>query len=298
MHGGPSHVDTFDYRPELQKRSGQRLPFAPAKNLDPAATSQAKLMGSPWKFRQHGESGLWVSELFPEVAKRADDLCVIRSVHSKGQSHGQAVCMLHTGTDNFVRPSVGAWVSYGLGTENRDLPAFVSISPSASHGGPRTMGRPFSLPRIRPRRSAGTESSPRTPRSSSSSPRRPIPCRTRKLELLQQINGEHFQRTGYAPIEGMIRSMEMAFRMQSVAPPVIDISQEPEHVRQLYGIGEKANRQLRPPVSVGPPFCRSGSALHSGVDPERLGPAQQSPAQATRRIRSRSTSRSPACSPT
>ena len=143
MHGGPSHVDTFDYRPELQKRSGERLPFAPAKNLDPTATRQAKLLGSPWKFRQHGRSGLWVSELFPETARHIDDLCVIRSVQSRGQSHGQAVCMLHTGTDNFVRPSVGAWVSYGLSTTNRDLPTFVSISPSASHGGPRNYGPAF-----------------------------------------------------------------------------------------------------------------------------------------------------------
>ncbi|HVX62271.1 MAG TPA: DUF1501 domain-containing protein [Pirellulales bacterium] len=239
MHGGPSHVDTFDYRPELQKRSGQRLPFAPAKNLDPAATSQAKLMGSPWKFRQHGESGLWVSELFPEVAKRADDLCVIRSVHSKGQSHGQAVCMLHTGTDNFVRPSVGAWVSYGLGTENRDLPAFVSISPSASHGGPRNYGPAF-LPAAHQATTIGRNGKLAEDASFDFlASKSADSVQARKLELLQQINGEHFQRTGYAPIEGMIRSMEMAFRMQSSAPPVIDISNEPEHVRQLYGIGEK-----------------------------------------------------------
>ena len=143
MHGGPSHVDTFDYKPELQRRGGQKLPFAPAKNLDPAATSQAKLMASPWGFQQHGQSGLWVSDLFPEVAKHVDDLCVIRSMQSTGQSHGQAVCMLHTGADNFVRPSVGSWVSYGLGSENADLPGFVSISPSASHGGPRNYGPAF-----------------------------------------------------------------------------------------------------------------------------------------------------------
>ena len=143
MHGGVSHVDTFDYKPELQARDGERLPFAPAKNLDPTASGKAKLMGSPWKFEQHGDSGLWCSDLFPNVAKHMDDLCVVRSVQSKGQSHGQAVCMLHTGTDNFIRPSVGSWVSYGLGTENEDLPGFVSISPSATHGGPRNYGSAF-----------------------------------------------------------------------------------------------------------------------------------------------------------
>eukprot|EP01031_Cornospumella_fuschlensis_P005763 gene5763-7156_t len=143
MHGGPSQVDTFDYKPRLQADDGKRLPFAPAKNLAPSSTSQAKLLGSPWKFSQHGESGLWGSDLFPEVSRHLDDLCVIRSMQSKGQSHGQAVCMMHTGADNFVRPSMGAWVSYGLGTENADLPAFVSISPSATHGGPRNYGSAF-----------------------------------------------------------------------------------------------------------------------------------------------------------
>ena len=136
MHGGPSQVDTFDYKPMLQQMDGKKLPFAPAKNLDPSATAQAKLLGSPWKFQQHGEAGLWGSDLFPEVSKRLDDLCVIRSMQSKGQSHGQAVCMIHTGSDNFVRPSMGSWISYGLGTDNADLPAFVSISPPASRAEP------------------------------------------------------------------------------------------------------------------------------------------------------------------
>ena len=117
MHGGPSQVDTFDYKPELKRRNGQKLPFAPAKNLDPTATSQAKLMQSPWGFNQYGESGLWVSDLFPEVARHADDLCVIRSMQSTGQSHGQAVCMLHTGADNFVRPLADSWLSQGRGSQ-------------------------------------------------------------------------------------------------------------------------------------------------------------------------------------
>ena len=121
MHGGPSQVDTFDPKPERQ----------------------AKLFGSPWKFKQYGQSGLPVSELFPNVAQHVDDLCVVRSMQSKGQSHGQAVCMAHTGTDNFVRPSVGAWVNYGLGEINSNLPGFISISPSASHGGPRNYGPAF-----------------------------------------------------------------------------------------------------------------------------------------------------------
>ncbi len=240
MHGGPSQVDSFDFKPELQARTGERLPFAPAKNLDPTASSKAKLLGSPWKFARHGESGLWVSELFPHVAKRIDDICVIRSMQSKGQSHGQAVCMLHTGTDNFVRPSAGAWVSYGLGASNRNLPAYVSISPSASHGGPRNYGPAF-LPAEHQATTIG-----RNGKLAEGASFRFIESKAgaglqaRKLALLQQMNREHFERTRHAPVEGMIQSMELAFRMQSAAPPVIDMSGEPQHIRDLYGIGEKA----------------------------------------------------------
>ncbi|MCB1062385.1 MAG: DUF1501 domain-containing protein [Verrucomicrobiae bacterium] len=239
MHGGPSHVDTFDYKPELQARDGQVLPFAPAKNLDPSATSKAKLLGSPWKFSQHGNSGLWISELFPHVAKHADDLCVIRSMQSKGQSHGQAVCMLHTGTDNFVRPSMGAWVSYGLGEENKNLPAFISISPSASHGGPRNYGSAF-LPAEFQGTTIGRSgklaegSSFRFLKSTADDS-----LQSSKLAFLQSMNRQHLERTHNPAVEGMIQSMELAFRMQSAAPSVIDTSDEPQHIRDLYGIDQK-----------------------------------------------------------
>ena len=124
MHGGPSHVDTFDYKPKLTKDHGKELPFEAAMNI----SAVPKLMKSPWKFSRHGECGQWVSELLPNIAKHVDDMCIVRSMHSRGQSHGQAVCMLHTGTDNLVRPSVGAWISYGLGSDNADLPLMkVSI---------------------------------------------------------------------------------------------------------------------------------------------------------------------------
>jgi hypothetical protein len=240
MHGGPSQVDTFDYKPELQRRDGERLPFAPAKNLDPTSARQAKLLGSPWEFKQHGQSGLWGSALFPEVSKQLDDICVIRSMQSKGQSHGQAVCMLHTGTDNFVRPSVGSWVSYGLGSENANLPGFISIGAPARHGGPRNYGPAF-LPAAHQATTIGRDgkldpdASFRFLQAKSESA-----IQSRKLGFLQQMNRDHFERTQYAPVEGMIKSMEMAFRMQSAAPPVIDMDEEPEYIKQLYGIGTEA----------------------------------------------------------
>lgn len=239
MQGGPSQVDTFDYKPRLQAEDGRRLPFAAAKNLDPSSASQVKLMGSPWKFRQHGESGLWGSELFPEVNRHLDDICVIRSMQSKGQSHGQAVCMIHTGADNFVRPSIGAWVSYGLGTENADLPAFVSISPPATHGGPRNYGAAF-LPAAHQGVTVG-----RSGKLAKDATFRFLDAggdaaaQQRKMSLLQAMNREHLERTRHAPIEGMIQSMELAFRMQREAPGVMDLSGEPRHILDLYGIGRE-----------------------------------------------------------
>ncbi|MGB0582577.1 MAG: DUF1501 domain-containing protein [Limisphaerales bacterium] len=239
MHGGPSQVDTFDYKEELQTRNGERLPFAPAKNLDPTATRQAKLLGSPWSFQRHGQSGLWCSELFPHVARRMDDICVVRSMQSKGQSHGQAVCMLHTGTDNFIRPSVGSWVSYGLGRENDNLPTFVSISPSASHGGPRNYGPAF-LPAEHQATTIGANGKlDKKANFQFLQSGTTADLQQRKLNLLRSMNEDHLRRTKHAPIEGVIKSMELAFRMQSAAPSVIDTSDEPDHIRDLYGIGTK-----------------------------------------------------------
>ena len=239
MHGGPSQVDTFDPKTELTKRSGEVLPFAPAKNLDPTATRQAKLLGSPWKFSQHGQSGLPISELFPNVARHADDLCVVRSMQSKGQSHGQAVCMMHTGTDNFVRPSVGAWVSYGLGEENSNLPAFISVSPSASHGGPRNYGPAF-LPAKHQATTIGANGKlEKNANFRFLDSKTDAGLQARKLAFLQEMNREHLKRTQHAPIEGVIESMEMAFKMQSAAPSVIDTRDEPDHIKSMYGIGTK-----------------------------------------------------------
>jgi hypothetical protein len=144
MHGGPSQVDTFDYKPRLQQADGQDLPFAPAPLVE--KSTGRKLMASPFKFAQHGESGLWVSELFPEVAKHADDLCMIHSMHTEGQSHGQAVLQLHTGAQILTRPSMGAWVVYGLGTENQNLPGFVTICPAPRRPSPAPRSATLLMP--------------------------------------------------------------------------------------------------------------------------------------------------------
>src|SRR5215510_9020215 len=146
MHGGPSQTDTFDYKPRLNRESGQSCPF-PLPNAFGNEKDKNKkiplLLGSPWQFRQRWQSGLWVSDLLPETASCADDLCVIRSVHTEGQAHGEATLRMHTGASNLVRPSVGSWVTYGLGSENQNLPGFVTISPLRAHGGAQNYGNAF-----------------------------------------------------------------------------------------------------------------------------------------------------------
>lgn len=236
MHGGPSHVDTFDYKPRLQKDDGKPLPFEAAPNI----SAKPVLMKSPWKFKQHGESGLWCSELFPEISKQIDKLCVIKSMHTRGQSHGQAVCMLHTGTDNFVRPSVGAWVSYGLSSENENLPAFVSIAAPTAHGGPRNYGSAF-LPASHQatvigrggKYGKGTIADLKSPQLNDLQ-------QQEQVDLIQSLNRQHLKAAGNdRQIEGAIASFELAFRMQSTAPEVLDISGETPGMQASYGIGEK-----------------------------------------------------------
>src|SRR5438045_2503213 len=144
MHGGPSQVDTFDPKPLLKRHHGQ--PY-PGQKPRVQFASTGNLLQSPWAFRPGGESGIQVSDLFPEVRKRADDLCVIRSIHADNSAHGGALLQLHTGSDTFVRPSVGSWVTYGLGTENRDLPGFVTICPTLTHGGVNNYSSAF-LPAV------------------------------------------------------------------------------------------------------------------------------------------------------
>lgn len=237
MHGGPSQVDTFDFKPKLSADDGRTLPFQAASNID----AVPKLMKSPWKFSRHGESGGWVSELLPHMARHMDELCIVRSMHSRGQSHGQAVSMMHTGSDSLVRPSVGAWVSYGLSTDNLDLPAFVSISPASGHGGPRNYGSAF-LPAAHQATVIGHSGKLGDARIAHlGNDRLSAEEQTAQLQLLRSINQEHMARAGRdEQIQGAIESFELAFRMQSAAPDVLDISREPDHIRQLYGIGNKS----------------------------------------------------------
>lgn len=255
MHGGPSQVDTFDFKPKLQTDDGRELPFKAASNID----AVPKLMKSPWRFSRHGESGGWVSELLPNMAKHIDDLCVIRSMHSRGQSHGQAVSMMHTGTDNLVRPSIGAWVSYGLGSENRDLPSFVSISPASGHGGPRNYGCAF-LPAAHQATVIGNSGKLGDAKIAwLGNEELSATEQSAQLKLLQQINRDQLQRAGRDDqIRGAIESFDLAFRMQSAAPDVLNLSGEPEHLQQAYGIGTKETDNFGRQCLLARRLCEAG----------------------------------------
>jgi len=242
MHGGPSQTDTFDYKPRLNRESGQPCPFEPPTAFgNDKAKKVPPLLGSPWEFRQRGASGLWVSELLPEIATCADDLCVIRSMHTEGQAHGEATLRMHTGASNLVRPSVGSWVAYGLGSENESLPGFVTICPPRAHGGVQNYSSAF-LPAAYQGTAIGAVDVPITQaeipflKNDALSPSR----QRRQLDLIQRLNREHLTRAGHDPnIEGLIGSFELAFRMQSEAPDLMKVDDESPATKALYGIGEK-----------------------------------------------------------
>ena len=238
MHGGVSHVDTFDPKPKLAEMNGKPLPIAKPK-FEFGATGN--LLASPWKFKKHGQCGTEVSELFPHIGSMMDDICVIRSMNGGNEvSHGPALLRLNTGDGLFNRPSLGAWSLYGLGTENRDLPGFVSFSPSIYHGGAQNYGSAF-LPASFQGTRVGDGSTPFGRATlANTAPADDIELQRLQLDLLGKSNQTHLSRTGTdARLEARIATFELAFRMQATAPKVFDLSAEPAKVRSLYGIGEE-----------------------------------------------------------
>jgi hypothetical protein len=242
MEGAPSHVDTFDYKPQLPSFDGKSMP---------QGRGFAKVLASPWSFAQHGESGLWISELFPELAKQADKLCLLRGMHTDVPAHAQAFLQLHTGLFQFKRPSLGAWTLYGLGSENENLPGFVTISPPIQNGGPANYGSAF-LPAVYQgtpirtgfggfggglarRGGGGGEATVSNLRGPSTPDQQ-----RRQLDFLQSLNHETLQREpGNEEVEAAIESFELAFRMQKDLPKILDLSNETATINALYGIGDQ-----------------------------------------------------------
>lgn len=239
MEGGPSHLDTFDRKPLLNQLAGQSLPASFKTPLTAAGEGKSPLLVSPRNWQQHGQGGLWISDWFPQVAQHADDLAVIRSCASSGINHAGGVCSMNTGSIFGGRPSLGAWASYGLGTENQNLPAFVVIKDSGSTvvNGVRNWGSGF-MPAVY----QGVEfKSNGTPVKYLANPKGVDRQRQRdKLDLLATLNRDfNAGRESNTELEARIQSYELAYQMQAEAPGAVDLSRETESTRKLYGLDHK-----------------------------------------------------------
>ncbi|MBD3672797.1 MAG: DUF1501 domain-containing protein [Planctomycetaceae bacterium] len=230
MRGGPSHMETFEYKPKLNSMDGQ-----------PAKSKKRKLVGTRWNWSQRGESGLWVSDLVKHQAQHADDLCVLSGMHTDIANHTPAMLYLHTGSFAFTRPSMGAWMMYGLGTENQNLPGFISISPPLINGGTKNYGSAF-LPAVYQGTAVGDIKTPvKNARIGNiANPRLSANLQRKQLDLVQSLNERVAQQDpADSQIDGVIESYELAFRMQSELPEVMDLSQETQSTLEMYGIGDK-----------------------------------------------------------
>jgi hypothetical protein len=243
MHGGPSHIDTFDHKPLLSRDNGKPLPFDKPR-VQFAKTGN--LLRSPWSFAQHGQSGAWISELFPRLATQADQLSFIKSIHGSNEAHGGALLKIHTGSDTFVRPSMGAWISYGLGSENPDLPSFITINPTLGHGGVQNFGSAF-LPPIHQATRIGArgQSMKNVSIANLSGAQAKRRLQEAQLALIRQQNESQINRLGFNPdLTARTDSFDLAYRMQSVAPALLDLDQESEATRELYGISESTTENF------------------------------------------------------
>ncbi len=229
MSGGPSHVDTFDYKPRLITDDGK-----------PGSRPGSVWLAPKAEFKQRGKSGLWISDFFPNVAQHADDLALIRSMQTEVPAHPQAFLRMHTGSSQFVRPSLGAWATYGLGTENENLPGFITIAPPNNVGGAQNFGSSF-LPAIYQgtRIGSGNRFGQQALVKNLQPPGTPQAQRL-ELDLIQSLNREAQQRDPQnAALEGVIESYELAFKMQSQMPAVLDIAKESDATKKLYGVGDR-----------------------------------------------------------
>jgi hypothetical protein len=243
MHGGPSHVDTFDYKPLLIRDHGKPLPFEKPR-IQFAKTSN--LRKSPWEFRPYGQSGTMVSDLFPKVGAMVDDLCLLKAVHGTNEAHGGALLKLHTGSDTFVRPSMGSWINYGLGTENQNLPGFITICPTNGHGGVNNWSSAF-LPAVYQGTPLANSGTPAEKANINYIHNASFDAHWQRtgLDLVKEMNEEHRKKAGAdSALEARIESFELAFRMQTEVPQIMDLKGETEATRKLYGLDNKTTENF------------------------------------------------------
>lgn len=221
MEGAMSGVDTIDYKPELQKSDGKSGPGG------------GKLVASKFGFKQYGQTGTWFSDLLPNIGSHADKMCWLRGLHTDTPAHPQAVVQLHTGSANaaLTRPSMGSWLLYGLGTENQDLPGYITINPSPNFGGAVNYGSAFLPAHFQGTKITDQGFLSNLKASAAAENQR------RQLDFIQSGNRDFASTAGAPdPVDGIIASYELGFRMQDKVPALLDISKEPEHVKEAYGI--------------------------------------------------------------
>ncbi len=229
MRGGPSHMETFDHKPLLNEKAGE------------AGRNKSRLLvPQQWKWKQRGESGLWVSDLLKHTAEHADDLCVLSGMHTDISNHTPAMLFLHTGSFAFTRPSMGSWILYGLGTENQNLPGFVSLCPPLINGGTKNYGSAF-LPAVYQGTAVGDiKTQIKNARIGNiRNADLSIDQQREQLDLIQQFNRQFAQRDPTdTQVDGVIETYELAFRMQNELPSVMNLSAESQETLDLYGIGD------------------------------------------------------------
>lgn len=273
MHGGVSHVDTWDPKPALARWDGKTVPAEFVKGLKTSRIdfTKAIVRGSPWKFVPSGQSGIEVSELFPHMSRHVDDMAIIRSCHGDAFDHAPAMYLLSTGSQFPGKPSLGSWAVYGLGSENQNLPAFVVMSDGAMKSGPQGYGAGY-LPAVYQGTVFRAGQYPildlATPPNTSQTTQRAT------LDFIQEMDRRHLAtRPNDSELEARLSAYELAFRMQSTAPEAVDISKETEATRRIYGIGEPATDDFgrkcllaRRLVERGVRFIQLYSGTHQGDD--------------------------------
>ncbi len=239
MQGGPSQMDMFDYKPKLAEFAGKPLPFKLPNHYEAPGIDKTKLMGPVSPFRHAGKSGLYMTEWLPHMAAIADDLCLLRAVHVDSEAHAPAVRQLHTGHTVQVRPSMGSWILYGLGTENRNMPGYITMRQlmTGDAGSPQDIASAF-LPAIYSGTPVGQGGANLRIRHAEQAGIGD-PGQRRQLDFLKSLNEEHLRsKPGEAAMEGMIEAYELAFRMQAQAPGLMDLAKESKATLDAYGVGD------------------------------------------------------------
>jgi len=272
MQGGPSQVDLFDYKPRLAKESGEPIPYRMPGNRSMPGVEYSKLMGPISGWKRAGESGMWMSDLLPHLSGHADDLCVLLGMEADSEAHAPAVRQLHTGHSQLVRPSMGSWVAYGLGTENQNLPAFLTIAPNLTGdgGSVQLFGNAF-LPAVYQGTAVGSREGGGAKAATIGyleDETISTAAQRKQIDLIQRMNRAHLERhEADNRLEGVIQSFELAFRMQAEAPELIDLSTESAATRELYGIGEDGSDDFGRQCLMARRFAEAGVRFVQITDP-------------------------------